>query len=60
MARKIQELFERARECYAQAHTSLDADEKRKLQLIGDQLLQEAHDLADRNADWMPIVKRKR
>jgi len=56
---KIKALLERAHECFAQARASNQANAKRKLELIGNQLLQEAHDLAERNGDWTPLRRRR-
>ena len=60
MQAKIHELLERAHECFAQARASKHTDAKRKLELIGNQLLLEAHDLADKHGDWIPLRKRRR
>jgi len=57
---KIQELLEHAHECFAQARASKHTDAKRKLELIGNQLLLEAHDLADKNGDWTPLRRQRR
>lgn len=54
----IQELLERARECFVQAQACKNAGAKRKLELIGDQLLQEAHDLAEKNGNRTPLRNR--
>ena len=57
---KIQKLLDRAHECFAQARESAHTEAKRKLELIGNQLLLEAHDLADKNVDWTTHRKRRR
>ena len=54
MEKRIQDLFERARQCYAQAHVTSDQQAKQALQEVGDQLLKEAHGIADRNPIWAP------
>ena len=59
MSVQIQELFERARQCFAKAHTCGDAQEKRELQKIGDRLLKEAHDLANIQDGWPATRKPK-
>ena len=48
---KIQKLFEQARQCFVQAHSSTDPQKKRKLQQIGEELLKEAHVLADKHGE---------
>jgi hypothetical protein len=48
MAIHIEELFERAKQCFALALVSSDVDVKQTFEQIGDQLLNEAHELSDR------------
>jgi hypothetical protein len=50
----IEELFEHAKQCFALALVSSDVDVKQILQQIGDQLLNEAHELSDRSEGWVP------
>lgn len=56
---KIQELLEHAHEFFAQARASNHSNAKRKLEKIGYQLLQEAHDLADKKQYWIPQRRRR-
>jgi len=60
MLEEIQELFECAKQCYAEACVTLDKDAKQLLQQAGDQFLKEAHDLADKNPGWTPKARRPR
>jgi len=60
MEKRIQDPFERARQCYAQAHATSDKQAKHALQQVGDQLLKEAHNLAHRNPIWAPERRKPR
>ena len=52
---QLEALFERSRQCFAHALETPNVQEKLKLRLLGDELLQEAHRLADKCGYWAPI-----